>query len=121
MLVVGSAPNLSVQERGRKRKTSIARAAGALGRFRPGTQTGLRTAVPTPGVGTFVMAAVILVLGTYLLYPILILLVLSFDTARDILVGPATWGLDNWLNAWRQPKAAAWSIGTRRIRSTASA
>jgi hypothetical protein len=38
------------------------------------------------------MAATILVLGSYLLYPIIILLIFSFNTARDILVGPATWG-----------------------------
>src|SRR5262249_760799 len=55
-------------------------------------------------LGTFVMCAAILVLGAYLLYPILILLVLSFDTARDILAGPTTWGIDNWTNAWRQPR-----------------
>jgi ABC-type spermidine/putrescine transport system permease subunit II len=50
------------------------------------------------------MAATILVLGSYLLYPIIILLILSFNTARDILVGPATWGLSNWTNAWSQPR-----------------
>jgi iron(III) transport system permease protein len=50
------------------------------------------------------MATTILVLGVYLVYPILILLVLSFDTARDILVGPTTWGLSNWVNAWSHPR-----------------
>jgi iron(III) transport system permease protein len=50
------------------------------------------------------MATTILVLGAYLLYPIVILLVLSFNTARDILVGPATWGLANWASAWAHPR-----------------
>jgi iron(III) transport system permease protein len=50
------------------------------------------------------MAATILVLGSYLLYPIIILLILSFNTARDILAGPATWGFSNWANAWAQPR-----------------
>ena len=49
------------------------------------------------------MAATILVIGGYLVFPILILLVLSFNTARDILVGPAVWGLSNWTDAWDHP------------------
>src|ERR1700730_16886724 len=56
-----------------------------------------------PGAGTFIMGATILVLGVYLIYPILLLLVLSFNTAADILVGPARWGLSNWLHAWAYP------------------
>ena len=57
-----------------------------------------------PGIGTFVMAITILLLGTYLISPILILLVLSFNTARDVLVGPAQWGADNWINVWSHPR-----------------
>ena len=49
------------------------------------------------------MAAVTLVLGAYLLYPIVILFTLSFNTSRDILVGPAHWGFGNWTAAWRIP------------------
>ncbi len=56
-----------------------------------------------PGTGTLIMAVTILVIGFYLIYPVVLLLIMSFNTARDVLVGPATWGLDNWINAWDQP------------------
>lgn len=56
-----------------------------------------------PGLGTFMMGLTILVLVVYLIYPIIILLVLSFNTAADVLVGPAHWGLSNWINAWEYP------------------
>jgi len=56
-----------------------------------------------PGAAGIIMTATILVLGVYLIYPIVILLILSFDTARDILVGPSHWGLSNWINAWKTP------------------
>src|SRR5713226_1204085 len=56
-----------------------------------------------PGAGTFIMGLAILVLGVYLIYPIILLLILSFNTAADVLVGPAHWGLSNWVNAWKYP------------------
>ena len=56
-----------------------------------------------PETGTFVMAVTILVLGFYLMYPMVIVLLMSFNTARDVLVGPAQWGLGNWIGAWDQP------------------
>jgi iron(III) transport system permease protein len=56
-----------------------------------------------PGVGAFVMGLTILVLGIFLIYPIFLLVLLSFNTAPDILVGPAKWGLSNWVNAWTYP------------------
>ena len=49
------------------------------------------------------MAVTILVLGFYLLYPVVLLLTWSFNTAEDILVGPPQWGLSNWLTAWDHP------------------
>ena len=49
------------------------------------------------------MVACIIVLAAYLVYPVLLLLILSFNTAANILVPPATWGIDNWLNAWQYP------------------
>ena len=64
--------------------------------IRPGSRLRL-------GVGAFIMGVTILVLGVYLVYPILLLLVLSFNTATDILVGPAKWGLSNWVHAWAYP------------------
>jgi iron(III) transport system permease protein len=50
------------------------------------------------------MAVTILVLGFYLLYPVLLLLVMSFNTAQDVLVGPAKWGVSNWITAWDHPQ-----------------
>jgi iron(III) transport system permease protein len=52
---------------------------------------------------TFFMAAIILALGAFLIYPMIILLVLSFNTARDIIIGPAHWGFSNWTSAWTTP------------------
>src|SRR5687767_8966963 len=52
-----------------------------------------------PGTGAFVMVVTILVLGYYLLYPILLLLIMSFNVAADVFVGPWQWGLDNWMKA----------------------
>jgi iron(III) transport system permease protein len=53
-----------------------------------------------PGVGTFVISILLLALGFYIVFPIVILLVMSFNVATDIFVGPARWGLDNWTRAW---------------------
>jgi iron(III) transport system permease protein len=49
------------------------------------------------------MAATILALGSYLIYPIVILILTSFNTARDVMVGPTQWGLSNWTTAWDRP------------------
>jgi iron(III) transport system permease protein len=54
-------------------------------------------------VTQFVMAACIIVLGAYLVYPIILLLVLSFNTSKIFLVGPTTWGFANWIHAWDFP------------------
>jgi iron(III) transport system permease protein len=51
----------------------------------------------------FVMAASMIVLAAYLVYPIVLLLILSFNTSRLFLVGSPTWGFDNWVNAWAFP------------------
>lgn len=74
----------------------MARELTWLGTVRPGLH--LR-----PGAGAFIMGATILVLGAYLIYPIILLLILSFNTAPDILVGPAQWGISNWTHAWSHP------------------
>jgi iron(III) transport system permease protein len=54
-----------------------------------------------PRLGSAVMAVTILILGSYLVVPIAILLVMSFNTAANIFVGPAHWGVSNWVDAWR--------------------
>ena len=53
---------------------------------------------------TFIMAAVILVLGLYLMFPVLLMLVLSFNVADDFLVPPIVWGLENWTHSFRDPR-----------------
>jgi len=53
--------------------------------------------------GTFVMAVILVVLGFYLIWPVILLLVNSFNIARDVFVGPAEWGLGNWRVAFREP------------------
>ena len=51
---------------------------------------------------TFVMAAILLVLGFLLVYPVFLLLILSFNTAPEMFFGPREWGLGNWRVAFRQ-------------------
>ncbi|MCH7980812.1 MAG: iron ABC transporter permease [Proteobacteria bacterium] len=53
---------------------------------------------------TFVMAAIILTLGFYLFYPVLLILGLSFNTGIHFFVGERTWGLDNWQLAFDDPR-----------------
>ena len=54
-------------------------------------------------VTKFVMAAVIIVMAAYLIYPIILLLILSFNTNRLFLVGAPHWGFANWIHAWSMP------------------
>ena len=56
-----------------------------------------------PGTGTFMMAMVILVIGFYLITPIVILLTMSFNVATDILAPPWQWGISNWTDSWDHP------------------
>jgi iron(III) transport system permease protein len=55
------------------------------------------------GAGHFVMAVVLLVLGFFLIGPVLLLLLNSFNTAKDWLVEPRQWGLSHWYNAVQHP------------------
>ena len=49
------------------------------------------------------MAGVLLVLGFYLIWPVMLLLINSFNTAPDWFVGDRQWGLSNWSEGFRQP------------------
>ncbi len=49
------------------------------------------------------MMMTILVLGFYLIYPIVLLLIMSFNTAKDVLIGAPQWGITNWTTAWDNP------------------
>jgi iron(III) transport system permease protein len=53
------------------------------------------------GLSSTIMAGTIIVLGSYLVVPIVILLVISFNTSPNIFVGPAHWGTSNWTSAWQ--------------------
>jgi len=55
------------------------------------------------GTGHFIMAAVLLVLGYFLIWPVILLLINSFNTANDWFVEPRAWGLAHWENAFRRP------------------
>src|SRR5262249_4117589 len=54
-----------------------------------------------PQATSFIMALIILVLGSYLILPLILLLILSFNTAPDIFVGPTRWGFSAWTTAFR--------------------
>ena len=45
-----------------------------------------------PTAGHFIMAAVLLVLGYFLVWPVLLLLINSFNAANDWFVEPRVWG-----------------------------
>ncbi|HTM10132.1 MAG TPA: ABC transporter permease subunit [Verrucomicrobiae bacterium] len=53
--------------------------------------------------GHVVMAAVLLVLGYFLVWPVLLLLINSFNAAGDWFVEPRVWGLRHWQNAFLRP------------------
>src|SRR6266850_883216 len=55
------------------------------------------------GIRTFAMAACLIVLAAYLVYPVLLLLVLSFNQGVNVLVPPFEWGLGNWQAAFAMP------------------
>src|ERR1051325_7433488 len=53
--------------------------------------------------GHFIMAAVLFVLGYFLVWPVLLLLINSFNAASDWFVEPRIWGLRHWQNAFQRP------------------
>ena len=55
------------------------------------------------GGGHFIMAVLLLVLGYFLIWPILLLLINSFNTATDWFVEPRQWGFLHWRSAFSQP------------------
>ncbi len=52
------------------------------------------------------MAAILIVLGSYLIYPIVLLGLNSFNVAPRI-IDPAEYGLDNWIEAFERPELLA--------------
>jgi iron(III) transport system permease protein len=53
-------------------------------------------------VGVIVMPMLIVALGFYVVYPLVLILVNSFNVAR--IAEPARYGLDNWVAAFSQPR-----------------
>ncbi len=49
------------------------------------------------------MAAVVIALGYFLIWPVLLLLINSFNAANDWFVEPRRWGIDHWVNAFHRP------------------
>jgi len=56
----------------------------------------------TPKLGTFIMAVLILFFGFYVIYPILLIFVQSFNVA-GVIVGEYSFSLDNWRKAFAEP------------------
>jgi len=49
------------------------------------------------------MAALLITLGYFLIWPVILLLINSFNTAADWFVEPRRWGLTHWQNAFQRP------------------
>ena len=60
-------------------------------------------ALARPRKGHFIMAAVLLALGFLMVWPVLLLLINSFNAATDWFVEPRRWGLDHWRAAYQRP------------------
>jgi iron(III) transport system permease protein len=58
---------------------------------------------PRLTTGHFIMAVVLLSLGYFLIWPVILLLINSFNTATDWFVEPRSWGPRHWLNAFQRP------------------
>ena len=46
------------------------------------------------------MAVVLIALGYFLIWPVLLLLINSFNAASDWFVEPRTWGVKHWDDGW---------------------
>jgi iron(III) transport system permease protein len=60
-------------------------------------------AAPRLTRGHLIMAAVVITLGYFLIWPVLLLLINSFNAANDWFVEPRRWGTDHWVNAFNRP------------------
>ena len=49
------------------------------------------------------MALVLIALGYFLIWPVLLLLINSFNAANDWFVEPRRWGVNHWINAFNRP------------------
>ena len=56
-----------------------------------------------PDRGTFVVSAIILTLGFYLILPVALILILSFNVSPEFFNPQKSWGLENWRVAFANP------------------
>ena len=56
-----------------------------------------------PYQGHIIMAAVLLTLGFFMIWPVVLVLINSFNAAADWFVEPRRWGLDHWRAAYQRP------------------
>lgn len=56
------------------------------------------------GVPAFIMAAILLTLGLFLIYPVILIFLTSFMVQPEVFVGPKEWGLDNWIRGFQDPR-----------------
>ena len=56
-----------------------------------------------PEKGTFVVVAIILTLGFYLIFPVALILILSFNITPEFFNPQRSWGFDNWRFAFNDP------------------
>ena len=69
----------------------------------PTVQPKVRVPARKGGSGTFIMAAIIISLGFYLVWPVLLVLSQSFNTSDEVFA-TRQWGLDNWRVAFDHPR-----------------
>jgi len=55
------------------------------------------------GSGHIIMATLLITLGYFLIWPVILLLINSFNTAAHWFVEPRSWGLTHWQNAFQRP------------------
>ena len=60
-------------------------------------------ALAGPRKGHFIMAAILLSLGFFMVWPVFLVLINSFNAAADWFVEPRRWGLDHWRAAYQRP------------------
>jgi iron(III) transport system permease protein len=53
--------------------------------------------------GHFLMALLLLSLAFFLIWPVTLLLINSFNTANDWFVEPRSWGIRHWIDAFQRP------------------
>lgn len=60
----------------------------------------------------WIMGVLLVVLGFFLLYPVVVLLIMSFNVLPEIFSDRPVWGLDNWRRAFLEPGIFAALVNT---------